>query len=267
MKITVPIPLAALALAPFFQERPAPAAFDHTHAAWTAVLKEHARDGGFDYAALKKDDARLRAYLRSLEAVTKEQHDGWERDEQLAFWINAYNAYTIRKVVGGYPVKSIKKLGGLFTSVWDKEFIPLNALHPKGAGDELSLNDIEHGILRPRFEDARVHAAINCASKSCPPLLDVAYTAKEIGRQLERQVKAWLADPARNRFEAAAKRARVSKIFDWFEEDFERGGGTVAGWIAKYAPREHAEWLAAGGVRLSYLDYDWSLNDAPPRDR
>ena len=242
-------------------------AFDHSHALWTKVLEQHVHGDRFDYAALKEDRATFDRYLAQLERVTAAQLASWSREQRFAFWIDVYNAYTVKLIVENYPLETIKGLGGLFTSVWDERFIPLEALDPKGEGRKLSLNDVEHEILRKRFEDARVHAAINCASKSCPPLRAEAFVAKELDAQLDEQVKAWLADPQRNRFDREKETVELSKIFEWFQDDFVRDGGSVLGWVAKYVPEERAAWLRAKGVRVRHLDYDWKLNDWRPKER
>jgi len=235
--------------------------FDHSHAAWTAVLAEHVDADTFDYAALAKDRAGFEAYLSSLEAVTAEELAGWRKEQRFAFWINAYNAYTIRKVVDNYPLKSIRKLDGTFglSSVFDSEFIPLRALHPEGKGEKLSLNDIEHEILRKHFEDARIHAAINCASTSCPPLRAEAFVAERLEKQLDEQMRAFVNDPARNRLDKKRNRLRVSEIFKWFKEDFERDGESVKGYLARWLPEEEHAFVEKAA--LEYLDYDWSLNE------
>jgi uncharacterized protein DUF547 len=241
--------------------------FDHEHTLLTEILKANTQGGDIDYRALKKNPAKLDAYLAGLRAVSPKTMKGWTRDQRFAFWINTYNAYTIQLVRDNYPVKSIKSIGGLLTSVWDKAFIPMNAHHPKGKDKKLTLNHIEHDILRPIFKDARVHAAINCASKSCPPLRSEAYVASRLDQQLDEQVRIWLADPCRNRFDRKAGRLHLSKIFDWFAKDFRRDGGSVQGWVAKYAPEKAATWLkGAKEVRISYLDYSWKLNDVKHKD-
>lgn len=237
--------------------------FDHTHGAWSALLAAHLRAGRVDYAALKKDPAPLDAYLTSLESVTAKELRGWSREQRMAFWINAYNAYTVRRVVEGYPTKSIKDLGGLLRSVWDQRFIPLRELDPKGKGRKLSLNDIEHEILRKRFRDPRVHAALNCASASCPPLREEAFVAARLDEQLDDQMRRWLADPTRNRFDAEHRLAELSKIFQWYGEDFGRNEGERLAFLVRFAPPGAADWLAGPGVVVRYLDYDWSLNDVP----
>jgi hypothetical protein len=236
-------------------------AFDHAHAAWTEVLRACVRDGGFDYARLKADRAGLDRYLGALRGVTPEELSAWSTKQRFAFWINAYNAFCIQRVIDAYPLKSIRKLGGAFNTVFDKAFIPLRAHHPDKKDQELSLNDIEQKILRRQFKDARLHAAINCASRSCPPLRDEAFTADRLDVQLDEQMRAFVNDPARNRIDPAAKGLEISEIFKWFAEDFERDAKSVREYLVRYAPPEKAELIRS--AQLGYLDYDWDLNDVP----
>jgi len=239
-------------------------AFDQTHALWSEVLAAHVQGDRFDYAKLKKDAAKLDAYLDALRAVTPQELAAWSKDERFAFWINAYNAFTIKKAVSSYPLKSIRDLDRAFglKSVFDDEFIAMPGHHPDGKDDKLSLNDIENGILRPVFKDARVHAAINCASYSCPALLGRAFAAKDLEAQLDARMKAFVADPKRNRWSADERRFEHSEIFDWFEGDFERDAGSVRAYLIRYAAPELAAKLK--DAKLSSIDYDWSLNDVEP---
>ena len=239
--------------------------FDHSHAAWSRILGACVRDGGFDYAKLKAERAPFDEYLTTLRAVTPETLASWPEKQRFAFWINTYNAYCVQKVIDNYPLKSIRKLDGFagINTVFDKAFIPMRALHPDGNNAELTLNDIEHEILRKRFKDARVHAAINCASKSCPPLLNEAFTADRLDSQLEKQMRAFVRDSSRNRIDPTDKKLEISKIFDWFEEDFERETKSVKEYLVRYAPSETADFIRS--ARVSYLDYDWDLNDVPKK--
>ena len=254
--------LCLLALSTFAHGAPSGAAeFDQTHAAWTRVLQEHQRGANLNYGALKRDRSGLDAYLKNLEGVRAEEFSKWKRADRYAFWINAYNAYTVRIVVDNYPVDSIKSIGKEGT-IWDRAFIDLAPLFPKAKGKRLSLNDIEHQILRPEFKDARVHAAVNCASIGCPPLRKEAFTGEGLDGQLDSVVRAWLADATRNGFDSETQRAQVSQVFDWFKDDFVRDAGSVTKWLARYAPKKHQEWLLRDRAALSFLDYDWKLNDA-----
>lgn len=244
----------------------APRAFDHSHRLWDGILRRHVHGDAFDYAALAKDRGDLDAYLRTLHAVTPEQLASWSREQRFAFWINTYNAHTVQKVVDHYPIRSIKKLSGAFglNSVFDDRFIDMPALHPAGKKKKLSLNDIEHEILRKRFKDARVHAAINCASRSCPPLRNEAFVADRLDRQLDEQMRAFLADSSRNRYDHAKGILWLSKVFDWFEEDFVRDRGSVRDYVLAYCPEDERDFVRNAKIR--YLDYDWSLNDVPAED-
>lgn len=250
--VWTPVQTAAAAEAP---------SFDHSHALWTQVLSKAVVGDRVDYAALEKDHALLDRYLLQLHAVTPKQVASWTREQRFAFWINTYNAHCMALVVKNYPIESIKDLGGLFTPVWKKAFIEMPAFNPSGDRGPLSLDDIEHKILRPTFKDARVHAAVNCASESCPALRPEAFVAERIEKQLDEQVRTWLADSTRNRFDSSKARAEVSAIFDWFEEDFVRDGGSVVGWIAKYAPESASEVLKSPKLSLKHRDYSWKLND------
>jgi hypothetical protein len=237
--------------------------FDHTHALWTRVLEVHVRPDGFDYAGLKKDLRTLDAYLATLKGVTPETLKGWTREQRFAFWINVYNAHVVNLVVKSYPLQSIQDLGGLMTTVWNREIIPLAKLHPEGENDKLSLDDVEHKILRPRFEDARVHVAVNCASESCPPLRAEAFVAERLDEQLDDQARKWLANEALNRYDRTGTRVVVSKLFEWFARDFMRDAKTVQAWMARYAPAEHQRWIAsAKKLKFDFLEYSWKLNDA-----
>ena len=239
------------------------ATFDPTHAVWNEVLQTHVKGGGFDYAALKADRAKLDEYIAAIQSVTPEQVASWGEKERFAFWINTYNAFTIQKVIDNYPLKSIRKLDknlGL-TTVFEQGFIPLRRFDPDGDGERLSLNDIEHRILREEFKDARLHAAINCASYSCPPLRAEAFVAERLDEQLEEQMRLFVSDPERNRFDREKGRLQLSEIFKWFKDDFERDAGSVKEYVARFAAAEDADFIEKAKVR--YIDYDWDLNDAP----
>jgi len=215
---------------------------------YAELLTKYVVNGHVDYAGLKRDEARLDQYLKVLEQVDPER---LPREEQFAFYINAYNAWTIKLILTGYPgVKSIKDLGSLLQSPWKKEFVRIN-------GKTLTLDDIEHTILRPRFKDPRVHFAIVCASKSCPPLIAEPYLGAVLDAQLNRSTRDFLNTPANYRLDRNT--FRVSSIFKWFAEDFNKD---VVGFYLKFAQGELKEKLQAGRDRIdvSYMDYDWSRN-------
>lgn len=233
------------------------ALFDHEHTGWTAVLGRYVRGGFVDYAGLRKRGAAdLRAYLSSLGSVCGDHYDTWTRAQKLAFWINAYNAYTVKLIVDHYPLKSIRSIGILPGAAFRDDFIAL----PKLGRAKLSLNDIEHGILRAELREPRIHFAIVCASKGCPALRSEAYRASALEAQLDDAARGFVGDPRKNRYDAASRTLRLSAIFDWFHEDFERAAGSVPALVARYANANIAAAIRAGGVRVEFLDYDWSLN-------
>jgi Protein of unknown function, DUF547 len=257
--------LAALSLLTFINGRPAAAndagsteqSFDHEHAAWTALLRRYVRDGLVDYGGLKAQGAgALEAYLRRLSSLGAPEYARWSREERLAFWINAYNAYTVRDILDHYPLDSIRSIGLLPGAAFRDRFIPMEALR----GRKLSLDDVEHDILRRELDEPRIHFAIVCASRSCPVLRDESYRARDLDAQLQEAAERFVRDPRRNRYDAATGTFHASAIFKWFREDFERRAGSVASFLASYANEEAAAALRSGSVRIDYLDYDWSLN-------
>ena len=235
-------------LIPAFGGRVAAAAPPVDNRIYAELLTKYVENGHVDYARFKHDEARLDQYLKVLEQVDPEH---LPREEQFAFYINAYNAWTIKLILTGYPgVKSIKDLGSLLQSPWKKEFVRIH-------GKTLTLDDIEHTILRPRFKDPRVHFAIVCASKSCPPLISEPYCGATLDAQLTRVTSDFLNSPANSRLEGNT--LRVSSIFKWFAEDFNKD---VVGFYLRFAQGELKQKLQAGRDRIEvkYLDYDWSLN-------
>jgi hypothetical protein len=219
---------------------------------WDAILRVHVAEGRVDYARLKTDP-RLADYVRWLE---QERPAGYgSREEKLAYWINAYNALTLKLVLAHHPVKSIRDIPHpRLKSPWD---LPVTTIE----GRELTLNQIEHEILRPVFKDARVHYAIVCAAVSCPPLRAEAYRPERLGAQLDEQGRLFLAK--QNQFDPARRSARLSQIFNWFGSDFGADRPAVLTALAAHAPAEVAAALRAAPDRwtVDYLDYDWSLND------
>ena len=242
--------------------------FDHGHRALGAVLDEVLEDGLVDYAALRRSPEPLDSYLSALSSVTPKQLGEWTRAQRFAFWINVYNAFTLQLVRDEGPVDSIKDIGGWFSTPWKQRFVPMGSFDPKGKGRRLCLDDIEHRILRPRFGDARLHAAVNCASRGCPPLRPAPYQSATLERQLTEQARSWLLDRGRNDLRVDRGAVRVSRIFDWYVEDFGDGDAEVVGWIASQLEEGHqADALRAAGpgVKVRYLDYDWGINALPER--
>jgi len=238
------------------------------HGPWHQLLQKHVVElrGGqatqVDYAGMRRDRTQLATYLKTVSMVSQAEFDRWAKDDQLAFLINAYNARTVQLIVDADPgLKSIRDLGSLLQSPWKKRFIPL-------LGETRSLDDIEHGLIRGsgRYGDPRIHFAVNCASIGCPALSAEAYVGARLDAQLERATRLFLADRTRNR--AGTSGLEVSSIFRWYGEDFEagwRGARSLGAFLALYGDAlgldtEQRRRLAAGQMRISYLDYDWRLN-------
>lgn len=230
---------------------PDPARFD-------GVLKAHVRDGAVDYQALKQDPAGLTDYLDESAAVSRADFDGWNEKQQLSFLINLYNAATLNLILGHYPVRSIKDIGNVLKGPWDQPAVRL-------FGETTTLNTIEHKILRKKYNEPRVHFALVCAAKGCPPLRGEAYRAETLDAQLEDQGKVFLATAEKNSFEPSRRTARLSPIFKWFKEDFVKKSGSVPVFLKPYLPAAFPEDFASGAYRIEYTNYDWSLNDLPTR--
>jgi hypothetical protein len=227
---------------------PIAAADTFDHAVLGDLLGKYVTNDRVNYAGFNADQAKLDQYLSSLEKIDPE---ALTRDEQFAFYINAYNAWTIKLVLTGYPgLKSIKDLGSILQSPWSKEFVRIN-------GKTLTLDDIEQGILRPRFKDPRVHFAINCASKSCPPLSSEPYRGGTLDAKLDKVTHDFVNASGSYRLEGDT--LWVSSIFKWYSEDF---NDDPAGFYRKYAEVDLKKALDEKGARLrvKFLDYDWSLN-------
>lgn len=226
--------------------------YDPAHARWDRLLHQYVHDGSVDYTGLRGPGrAELDAYLGELSSVSTTA--SWGRNEALAFWIDAYNAWTVKLIVDHPGIKSIKSITTV-GSPWKLSFIPMRAT----GKETMSLDDIEHGVIRPRFGDPRIHVAVVCASVSCPPLRAEAFVASRVDAQLDEQARAFLADPERNTVDAERKVLRLSGIFDWYAGDFEASGGVPA-FVQKYGPPALAE-AAGAGWQVEYVDYDWGLN-------
>lgn len=240
---------------------------DHGYAAWDALLRKHVRwlpdnkQSQVDYKAFAADRAALQQILAGWSAVTAAQFAGFNRQQKMAFLINAYNGFTVELILTQYPnLKSIKDLGSLFQSPWKKTFFRL-------LGEERHLDWIEHEQLRPGYNDWRVHAAVNCASIGCPALRPEAFVAPRLDEQMDDGMSRFMSDPTRNRY--VDGRAELSEIFKWFGEDFQKGHRGIHSLndvVLRYAdglgvPMAERAGIRAGSVRIRYLDYDWSLND------
>ena len=238
------------------------------HASWESLLSLHItsiNNGSsteVDYAAFKQKRPQLQSYLDKLSKISRTEFDAWSASKQLAFLINAYNAWTVEFILTEYPdLKSIKDLGSFFNSPWDKEFVPL-------LGKKISLNDIEHGLIRgsDRYNDPRIHFAVNCASIGCPALREEAYTADKLEQQLTEQTERFLTDKTRNYIKGEA--FYMSSIFKWYGDDFEkgfRGTRSIQSFVSLYSGAlkltdDQKMALTKEKLKIKFLDYDWKLN-------
>ena len=249
-----------LLLIAFLTHSPFALSFDHSHAPFSAVLKDYLNSQGMvNYKKLKEDTKKdsghiFNKYLADLQKVSFAEYEKWDKNKKMAFLINAYNAFTLKLIIKHYPVKSIKKIGGVLTKPWDVEFFSLLD------GKLKTLDPIEHEWLRPIFKDYRIHAAVNCASISCPPLRHEAFVAEKLDAQMDEQMTTWLTDPTRNKIKTDAKSIELSKIFDWYKDDFVEWGGGIPKVLAKYLKTGATE-QALSKKKIKYMNYSWDLNE------
>ncbi|MFK7756230.1 MAG: DUF547 domain-containing protein [Flavobacteriales bacterium] len=220
-----------------------------SHEIFDELLKKHVSNSGeVNYKGFIADSVKFNEYFQLLE--TNHPLRKWTDNERLAYWINAYNAYTIRLIYRNYPVESIKELGGSIYKVntsWDIKFINI-------CGEIYDINNIEHQKIRGQFAEPRIHFAVNCASVSCPKLLNEAFIAGKLDEQLDRVAKEFINNTAKNRI--SSEKASLSKIFKWYSGDFEQGKESALGFINKYANTKLTEQ-----TEIEFMDYNWNLND------
>ncbi|MFQ3598663.1 MAG: DUF547 domain-containing protein [Chloroherpetonaceae bacterium] len=245
-------------LLPLMTESATAQSFDHS--LYNEALKRHVKGDKVDYKSLKSDK-EFQTYLDQLSKANPNALP--TREEKIAFWINAYNAFTLKLIIDNYPVKSITELSALGkltafigNSPWKREFFSIN-------GKKMTLDEIEKEILLKTFKEERIHFAVNCASASCPVLRPEAYTAETLNRQLNEQAKQFLKDTLRNRIDLKTKTIYISKIFDWYQSDFTKPAGSIEKYLADYIDDENIKrMLLNKEFKIEYLDYDWSLNEA-----
>lgn len=258
----------AVLLAATVQALATSAAFDHSYSAYAGVL-QHVHPPRVDYAALKANRAALDRVVEEFAAPTAAAESSWTRGERMAFWINAYNVFTLRAIVDHYPIQSrlftlqprnsIRQIDGVWTDLtW------------QAAGQAVTLDDIEHRILRPTFHDARIHFAINCASVSCPPLAAEPYRADGLDRRLDEAARIYLA--SREGLRIDGDTLLVSSLFKWYGDDFVAGyagqapagrdpkARAILGVVIQHGPPAAAALARSGRARVKFLDYDWTLN-------
>lgn len=222
-----------------------------SHQIWDQLLKANVSSSGIvNYKGFIKEKAKLEQYLKLISENAPDRKT-WSKQEQLAYWINAYNAFTVKLIVDNYPVNSIRDLGPalkipLIKDVWHYKFFKIG-------GVESSLDEIEHSILRKEFDEPRIHFAVNCASVSCPPLLNEAFMASKLEAQLDKVARGFINDSSRNKI--TAENAQISSIFSWFKGDFTKKGGLID-FLNLYSKVK-----IKPSAKISHLDYNWNLNE------
>ncbi len=212
---------------------------------FNSLLQENVdKQGNVDYKSLKNNEADLDLYLNYLSKTTPSKE--WSKNKEKAFWINVYNAYTIKIILTNYPLKSITNIKNNGKTAWKTPFA-------KVGGKTYTLDHIEHEILRKKFNDARIHVGVNCASISCPKLGNIAFTENNIESELERLMKEFINDTTKNKI--SQKKITISEIFNWFPNDFTKEGSLID-YINKYS-----EITVNEKTQIKYLTYDWSLNE------
>ncbi len=208
-----------------------------THTTWDKLLSSNVKSGKVNYKGFK-NDPRFESYLRLL--AENHPESSWSKNEQLAYWINTYNAFTVKLIVENYPLKSIMDLHG--GKPWDVKWINLGK-------KTYSLNQIEHEIIRPQFKEPRIHFAVNCAATSCPPLASKAFTASNLNSLLDQQTRSFINDKQFNSISSG--KVELSKIFEWYAEDF----GDLLDYVNKYAEKKVSK-----SAKIEYKEYVWALN-------
>jgi Protein of unknown function, DUF547 len=227
---------------------------DASGAIYARVLRRFVHAGLVDYRGLHASPGDLNEFLRRVAAIHRDVFDTWPRVEREALLINLYNAQTLALIVDHYPVGSIKDIGSLLSGPWSQPVVHL-------FGRTLTLDDLEHEWLRKRYGDPRVHFALVCASRGCPPLRAEPYAGERLDAQLDDQARVFLADPTKNRVDDSRHVLHLSPIFKWYREDFVSAAGSVVAFVKAYLPPGESASLDGANLEIRYTDYDWSLND------
>lgn len=230
-------------------EKPKPVGFSHD--TWNVLLGKYVSNGKVNYSAFKQEEAQLDTYLDMLKKTPIQ--DSWSRNKKLAYWINAYNAFTVQIVMRNYPTPGIKEIKNgipFVNTVWDIKFINIE-------NQTYDLNNIEHGIIRQRFDEPRIHFALNCASISCPRLRNEAFFPDRLDEQLTDNARYFLSNPIKNKLNS--ERSEISKIFKWYGVDFRKGDNTVRKFIDQYS-----DVKITADTKIDHMGYDWRLNDQLP---
>jgi len=224
-------------------------ALDQSNEQYAKVLNTYVKDGLVDYTGLKSNPKNLSQYLKQTASINEETFKRWSKNEQLAFLINLYNAQTLDLIAENYPIQSIKDIAGDSGGPWEQPIVTL-------FGEEITLNALEHEVIRENYPEARVHFALVCAALGCPKLINEPYQPQILHKQLDQQTKVFLMDSDKNSIDTNEKVLRISPIFDWFKEDFIKQSGSAVEFVNPYFGNQATEEF-----KIEYTDYNWSLND------
>ncbi len=251
--VAVGVFLLALLPAPARAAEP----FDQNHARYARVLAAVVKDARVDYAKLKADPTELDVYLKAVASVPGAEFARWSEADRLALLINLYNAQTLRLIVNHYPLKSIRSIGLLPGAAWRESNVRLG-------GRIMTLEDLEHGIIRVEYREPRIHFALVCAAIGCPPLRSEPYVGARLGKQLDDQLRQFLAAPEKNRYDAAKNTLHLSPIFKWYAADFTESAGSLALYVKPFLPEAQRSALTdPARVKVRFTDYNWALNVQP----
>lgn len=221
------------------------------HSLYDRLLKKYVNEKGLvNYKGMKSEEKELKKYLDMISKTPPT--DQWSKNDQMAYWINAYNAYTIQLILNHYPVESIKDIGSkikipFVTTPWASKFFKIG-------GEAMSLDNIEHGILRKKYNEPRIHFALVCAARSCPRLRNEAYEGDKLIAQLDDQGSDFLNNPAKNA--VTPQKVSLSKYFDWYKGDWKENNKSVEYWVNRYSKTKMSK-----DAPISYLEYNWALNE------
>lgn len=234
----------------FFPAPIAAQALDADSTAYNRFLSKYVSDGAVDYQKMQSEKDVLDAYLKDLAGVNESEFLQWEKPAQMAYLINLYNATTLQLILDNYPLESIKKIRKRFKGPWDQDVVEL-------FGSRVTLNDIEHKMLRKNYNEPRIHFALVCAARSCPPLRSEAYTAEKLEEQFKNQGELFFSQTSKNRVDSKSQILYLSPIFKWFKEDFEKEAVSLIDFVRPYFKNQvvNESW------KIKYTNYDWSLNE------
>ncbi len=229
--------------------------FDQSHTRLARVLDAVVKDARVDYAKLKSNPAELDGYLQDVAAVPAAEFARWREADRLALLINLYNAQTLRLIIDHYPLTSIRSIGVLPGAAWREPIV-------RQGGQIMTLSYLESDVIRADYREPRIHFALVCAAIGCPPLRSEPYVGARLNEQLDDQARRFLATPEKNRFDAASATLHLSPIFKWYQKDFVASAGSLALYVKPFMPEaQHSSSTYPAKVKVTFTDYDWTLNE------